>query len=155
MAKLMKSGLEDHPNMSSSSSSSRLSSSIIPPSPILLLTSNLSSNSATQRVSPQLQHHLTPTTTSNSGGGGGDSGDPAAISVLDPILSESQTIYKVKRFLSTLIQFGSDISTETGEKVKELVFNLVVSDKMAFGDFLHSSSIDNIRKGAAALLLQH
>ena len=34
---------------------------------------------------------------------------------------------KVKRFLCTLIQFGTEISAETGEKVKELVFNLVVS----------------------------
>ena len=34
----------------------------------------------------------------------------------------------MKRFLCTLIQFGTEISAETGEKVKELVFNLVVSE---------------------------
>ena len=37
------------------------------------------------------------------------------------------SLSKVKRFLCTLIQFGTEISAETGEKVKELVFNLVVS----------------------------
>ena len=36
----------------------------------------------------------------------------------------------MKRFLCTLIQFGTEISAETGEKVKELVFNLVVSELM-------------------------
>ena len=42
-------------------------------------------------------------------------------------MAESRTIYKVKRFLSTLVQFGNDISSETGDRVKELIFNLVVS----------------------------
>ena len=42
-------------------------------------------------------------------------------------MAESRTIYKVKRFLSTLVQFGTDISPDTGDRVKELIFNLVVS----------------------------
>jgi runt-related transcription factor 1 len=49
----------------------------------------------------------------------------AAAAAADP-LAESRTIYKVKRFLFTLIQFGCDISPETGDRVKELVFSLVV-----------------------------
>lgn len=44
----------------------------------------------------------------------------------DPI-SESRVVYKVKRFLSTLIKFGADISSQVGEKVKDLVFNLVAA----------------------------
>ena len=48
------------------------------------------------------------------------------------VMAESRTIYKVKRFLSTLVQFGNDISSETGDRVKELIFNLVVSIKEFF-----------------------
>ena len=48
------------------------------------------------------------------------------------VMAESRTIYKVKRFLSTLVQFGNDISSETGDRVKELIFNLVVSIKEIF-----------------------
>ena len=42
-------------------------------------------------------------------------------------LSESRLLYQVKRFLSTLIKFGADISVAVGEKVKKIVFDLVVS----------------------------
>lgn len=35
----------------------------------------------------------------------------------------------MKRFLSTLVQFGSDISADTGERVRALVFSLVVSSR--------------------------
>ena len=42
-------------------------------------------------------------------------------------MSDSRVVYKVKRFLSTLIKFGTNISPQVGEKVKDLVFNLVVS----------------------------
>jgi hypothetical protein len=35
-------------------------------------------------------------------------------------------VYKVKQFLSTLIQFGTEISPETGDRVQDLVLNLVV-----------------------------
>ncbi len=81
-------------------------------------------SSATQRVSPQQQQHLVPATTTSAAASGTASSSDAP---LEPLLSESQTIYKVKRFLCTLIQFGADISADTGERVKELVFNLVVS----------------------------
>ena len=47
-------------------------------------------------------------------------------------MAESRTIYKVKRFLSTLVQFGNDISSETGDRVKELIFNLVVRTKPSY-----------------------
>ncbi|XP_059088914.1 protein CBFA2T1-like isoform X2 [Tigriopus californicus] len=51
-------------------------------------------------------------------------------------LSESRTIFKVKRFLCTLIHFGVDISPDVGEKVKELVFNLVAGS-ISTGEFHH------------------
>ena len=50
----------------------------------------------------------------------------------DPV-SESRVVYKVKRFLSTLIKFGADISSQVGEKVKDLVFNLVVGKVKTLG----------------------
>lgn len=40
----------------------------------------------------------------------------------------NRSLVKVKRFLSTLVQFGNDISPDIGDKVKSLVLNLVVSD---------------------------
>jgi hypothetical protein len=41
--------------------------------------------------------------------------------------SPVQQIDKLKRFLSTLYYFGSDISNETGERVRALILALVVS----------------------------
>jgi hypothetical protein len=32
----------------------------------------------------------------------------------------------MKRFLSTLVQFGNDIAPDTGDRVRALVFSLVV-----------------------------
>ena len=57
--------------------------------------------------------------------------------------SELTFLLKVKRFLCTLIQFGTEISAETGEKVKELVFNLVVSHKLQlyFDYFMYGSDV--------------
>jgi len=49
-------------------------------------------------------------------------------------LSESRLLYQVKRFLSTLIKFGADISVPVGEKVKKIVFDLVV-DKISISQF--------------------
>jgi len=40
---------------------------------------------------------------------------------------EARQLAKMRRFLTTIVQFGSDISTETGERVKNLVLALVVS----------------------------
>ena len=82
----------------------------------------------TQRVSPQLASsssscsppHLSLLPTASGAG-------TTPASATEPLISESRAIYKVKRFLFTLVQFGSDISADTGDKVKELVFNLVVS----------------------------
>jgi len=54
-------------------------------------------------------------------------------SLLDT-LSESRLLYQVKRFLSTLIKFGADISAQVGEKVKKIVFDLVV-DKISISQF--------------------
>ena len=42
-------------------------------------------------------------------------------------LSESRLLYQVRRFLSTLVKFGADISVPVGEKVKMIIFDLVVS----------------------------
>lgn len=36
-------------------------------------------------------------------------------------------ILKIKRFLGTLLHFGCEISSDVGERVRNLVFNLVVS----------------------------
>ena len=36
-------------------------------------------------------------------------------------------LLKLRRFLSTLVRFGTDISAPVGDKVREIVFNLVVS----------------------------
>ncbi|XP_054290290.1 protein CBFA2T1-like [Macrosteles quadrilineatus] len=44
---------------------------------------------------------------------------------------------KVKRFLSTLVQFGQDISPDTGERVKSLVLNLVGAG-LTVEEFHHS-----------------
>ncbi|XP_050294390.1 protein CBFA2T3 [Anthonomus grandis grandis] len=44
---------------------------------------------------------------------------------------------KVRRFLGTLVQFGNDISADVGERVKNLVLNLV-SSSLNIEDFHHS-----------------
>lgn len=36
-------------------------------------------------------------------------------------------ILKIKRFLGTLLHFGCEISPDVGDRVRNLVFNLVVS----------------------------
>lgn len=43
------------------------------------------------------------------------------------LFGSQRTVFKLKRFLGTLIKFGTDISAQVGEKVREMVFNLVVS----------------------------
>ncbi|XP_076268846.1 CBFA2/RUNX1 partner transcriptional co-repressor nervy [Rhynchophorus ferrugineus] len=44
---------------------------------------------------------------------------------------------KVKKFLSTLVQFGNDINQDVGERVKSLVLNLV-SSNLTIEEFHHS-----------------
>lgn len=39
----------------------------------------------------------------------------------------TRPLVKVKRFLSTLVQFGNDIGTDVGDRVRSLVLSLVVS----------------------------
>lgn len=48
-----------------------------------------------------------------------------SINQLPPACGARQ-LSKLKRFLTTLMQFGSDISPEIGERVRGLVMNLVV-----------------------------
>lgn len=45
-------------------------------------------------------------------------------------LLEARQLAKMRRFLTTIVQFGSDISPETGERVKTLVLALVVSSRV-------------------------
>lgn len=40
--------------------------------------------------------------------------------------NSGRTLGKMKRFLSTLVQFGNDIAPDTGDRVRALVFSLVV-----------------------------
>ncbi|XP_075216780.1 CBFA2/RUNX1 partner transcriptional co-repressor nervy [Lycorma delicatula] len=56
----------------------------------------------------------------------------SAINVSPPL-----SLSKVKRFLTTLVQFGQDISPDTGEKVKTLVLSLV-SNGLTVEEFHHS-----------------
>jgi len=39
----------------------------------------------------------------------------------------SRLLVKIKRFLGTLLHFGCDISPDVGDRVRTLVFSLVVS----------------------------
>ncbi|KAK9873850.1 hypothetical protein WA026_002207 [Henosepilachna vigintioctopunctata] len=87
-------------------------------------------------------------------GGSNDSSTPplsasTAISVnLENVQSQHTTLgslpsnltrqlVKVKRFLSTLVQFGNDIGADVGERVKSLVLNLV-SSNLSIEEFHHS-----------------
>ena len=59
----------------------------------------------------------------------GNTSPPAVgngVNQLPPACGARQ-LSKLKRFLTTLQQFGSDISPEIGERVRSLVLNLVVS----------------------------
>ncbi|CAH1126654.1 unnamed protein product [Ceutorhynchus assimilis] len=51
--------------------------------------------------------------------------------------SSGRQLTKVKKFLSTLVQFGNDISSDVGERVKSLVLNLV-SSNLSIEEFHHS-----------------
>ena len=54
-----------------------------------------------------------------------------SVTQLPPACGARQ-LSKLKRFLTTLQQFGSDISPEIGERVRGLVMNLVVCVKFSF-----------------------
>ncbi|KAF5281833.1 hypothetical protein FQA39_LY05047 [Lamprigera yunnana] len=49
----------------------------------------------------------------------------------------TRSLLKVKRFLNTLVQFGSDINSDVGERVRSLVLNLV-SANLSVEEFHHS-----------------
>ena len=55
----------------------------------------------------------------------------SGVNQLPPACGARQ-LSKLKRFLTTLQQFGSDISPEIGERVRGLVLNLVVSSSVMF-----------------------
>ena len=52
---------------------------------------------------------------------------PNSLNLQLPPTCGAKQLAKLKRFLTTLQQFGSDISTEIGERVRALVLALVVS----------------------------
>ncbi|KAJ4428185.1 hypothetical protein ANN_24200, partial [Periplaneta americana] len=57
-----------------------------------------------------------------------------------PLLLDSHPprgLGKLKRFLSTLVQFGSDIAPDTGDRVRALVLSLV-SSSISIEEFHHS-----------------
>lgn len=43
------------------------------------------------------------------------------------LLLEARQLAKMRRFLTTIVQFGADVSAETGDRVRTLVLALVVS----------------------------
>lgn len=51
----------------------------------------------------------------------------------------ARQLCKLKRFLTTLQQFGNDISPEIGERVRSLVLGLVVSSHFIMGDYCNGS----------------
>jgi hypothetical protein len=55
---------------------------------------------------------------------------PTTIRSNSPIQTLSKQLDKLRRFLSTLYYFGSDISNEIGERVRTLILALVVSFPM-------------------------
>ncbi|XP_074646012.1 protein CBFA2T1-like [Tubulanus polymorphus] len=96
----------------------------IPPPPPTSLTRPLSTSSAgmngnhSPRHSPRSMNGRTPSPPSM--------GNTTSSQQLPPACGARQ-LSKLKRFLTTLMQFGSDISPEIGERVRTLVLGLVNS----------------------------
>ncbi|KAG8302411.1 hypothetical protein J6590_033007 [Homalodisca vitripennis] len=67
----------------------------------------------------------------------GSTSPALSISLSDSGPPLGRPLGKIKRFLSTLVQFGQDISPETGERVKALVLNLVGTG-LSVEEFHHS-----------------
>ena len=61
-------------------------------------------------------------------------GNSTSAQQLPPACGARQ-LSKLKRFLTTLQQFGSDISPEIGERVRSLVLGLVVSNLVLIQDY--------------------
>ncbi|KAF4521591.1 hypothetical protein B566_EDAN001311, partial [Ephemera danica] len=67
-----------------------------------------------------------------NGAGSGDSPSPPGTAISTPapvaapaLLLEARQLAKMRRFLTTIVQFGSDVSAETGDRVRSLVLALV------------------------------
>ncbi|XP_069687632.1 protein CBFA2T3-like isoform X2 [Periplaneta americana] len=123
-------------------------------------TSNSASPTTAAAISSSTLRYATPSGISNGqtagsggggvggGGGGGDvspvlNGSGASAGSLSPplpLLLDSHPprgLGKLKRFLSTLVQFGSDIAPDTGDRVRALVLSLV-SSSISIEEFHHS-----------------
>lgn len=89
-----------------------------PPSvPVVADVRSLSNNSTSPAVNGVHTSPTGPVSPSSIGN---------SVTQLPPACGARQ-LSKLKRFLTTLQQFGSDISPEIGERVRGLVMNLVVS----------------------------
>jgi hypothetical protein len=54
------------------------------------------------------------------------------------LLLEARQLAKMRRFLTTIVQFGADVSPETGDRVRSLVLALVVSIiRLTFSLYCH------------------
>ncbi|CAF3815347.1 unnamed protein product, partial [Rotaria sordida] len=88
------------------------------------------SSSTTTVVVPSMNTSISNTTTlittSNSGSSSSNHIQTSTpIQSNSPLQSTSRQLNKLKRFLSTLYYFGSDISNEIGERVRALILALV------------------------------
>ena len=88
-----------------------------PAVPVVGDVRSLTNNSTSPAVNGIHSNVSGPVSPSNIGNG---------VNQLPPACGARQ-LSKLKRFLTTLQQFGSDISPEIGERVRGLVMNLVVS----------------------------
>lgn len=88
--------------------------------------------------SPKTQYaHLSLQRTSNGSTSpiqrGGSNTPPQTSSAVStpktvsPILLSDKELYKLRKFLGTLYQFAQDTSAECGDRVRSLIFSLVVS----------------------------
>lgn len=75
-----------------------------------------------------------------------------SVNQLPPACGARQ-LSKLKRFLTTLMQFGSDISPEIGERVRGLVMNLVVCTKAHIIDHCNDSICFLFFKLGSSLLI--
>jgi hypothetical protein len=74
-----------------------------------------------------LTTNTTTTVTTSVSNNRSSSSSPTLPRSNSPLQSSTKQLHKLKRFLSTLYHFGSDISNEIGERVRALILALVVS----------------------------
>jgi hypothetical protein len=91
---------------------------------LLLRDRSMPSDSNQSSTSSSSSTSVTPTTSMTS------NVTTACVSSrsLSPQQLSSKQLNKLKRFLSTLYHFGSDVSAEIGERVRALILAVVVSD---------------------------